>query len=76
MTTRNTGIYVRCSNDDENLKRWSLEAQVEKCKAYAIENNLLVTKIYQDRIFGGKDARLELDELIAAANEKFKREYG
>ena len=63
----NTGIYVRVSTDEQVREGFSIRAQEEKLRAYAMLKNWNIYNVYTDEGISGKDidGRPAIKQLIA-----------
>ena len=50
---RRVGLYGRVSTEEQALRGFSIEAQVDALKEYAKENNMKIVDIYLDEGISG-----------------------
>lgn len=70
-TTLRTGIYVRVSTEEQAQEGFSIRAQIEKLKAYALLKDWEIFDIYVDEGISGKNIvdRPEINRLIDDIND-------
>jgi len=63
--TRVCAIYCRVSTSEQNL-----DNQIDLLKTFALQQNIMVYKVYKEKISGTKDSRPELNDLMFDMRKK------
>jgi DNA invertase Pin-like site-specific DNA recombinase len=64
-SVRKCAIYCRVSTSEQNL-----DNQVDLLKIFALQQNIMVYRVYKEKISGTKDSRPELNELMFDMRKK------
>ena len=65
-------IYARVSSDGQDINN-SVQKQIDECKKYAQEHNMVVVAIYVDEAISGRsDNRPQFQKMVSDTNAKEK----